>query len=73
MRDEGLLYEKKLREEADVKTKLDIYAGLPHGFWTVFTTHSKTEKYYEDLVSGFSWLLGVTPTKVEAQKVEMVA
>ncbi|KAJ6522235.1 cytochrome P450 [Mycena vulgaris] len=31
LRDEGLLYERLLRESG-VKTKLDVYPGVPHGF-----------------------------------------
>lgn len=72
MRDEGLLYERVLRDEAGVKTKLDIYPGMTHGFWAIFTMHSQAKKYYEDLISGFSWLLGVPPTKVEPQRVQNV-
>lgn len=33
LRDEALVYEKVLREEFGVKTKVDVYPGLPHGFW----------------------------------------
>lgn len=33
LRDEGLLYERLLRTECDVCTRLVIYAGLPHAFW----------------------------------------
>ena len=33
VRDESLIYERALREEYGVKTKLDIYPGLPHIFW----------------------------------------
>jgi len=31
LRDEGLLYERLLREQG-IPTKLDIYPGVPHGF-----------------------------------------
>lgn len=32
LRDDAFIYEKRLQEEG-IKTKLDIYPGLPHGFW----------------------------------------
>ncbi|KAL9079258.1 MAG: hypothetical protein Q9157_001829 [Trypethelium eluteriae] len=69
LRDEGLIYDTVLREEAGVKTKLDLYPGLTHGFWGVFSMHSKANQYQEDLVNGFSWLLGVEPRKIEAKQV----
>ncbi len=34
-RDEGLIYERILSEDNGVKTKMDIYPGLPHEFWSV--------------------------------------
>jgi acetyl esterase/lipase len=37
LRDEALIYEKVLREDYGVKTKLDVYPGLPHGFWIFFS------------------------------------
>ena len=73
IRDEGLLYETLLREEGGVKTKLDLYRGLPHAFWGSFPTHSQSNKYYEDLIQGFSWLLGKEPAKVTVQQVPMAA
>lgn len=32
LRDDALIYERVLREEYGIKTKLDIYPGLPHSF-----------------------------------------
>lgn len=57
LRDEGLIYEMALREEANVKTKLDMYPGLPHGFWTVWPHSEKSKKRLADAVNGFGWLL----------------
>ena len=61
-----------LREEASVPTKLDLYPGLTHGFWAIFTMLPQAEKYKEDLVKGYSWLLGIEPRKVETGPTETV-
>ncbi|KAK1092797.1 hypothetical protein LTR48_003609 [Friedmanniomyces endolithicus] len=34
LRDEGLLYERVLREESGVLTRLEVYEGYGHMFWT---------------------------------------
>ncbi|OBR03932.1 Lipase 2 [Colletotrichum higginsianum IMI 349063] len=57
LRDEALIYEHVLREEAGVKTKLDIYPGLPHYFWTNFPRLEASKKFVEDTVKGVRWLL----------------
>ncbi|KAK2026539.1 alpha/beta-hydrolase [Colletotrichum zoysiae] len=57
LRDEGLIYERVLREEAGVATKLDIYPGLPHYFWTNFPRLEKSRQFVEDAVRGVGWLL----------------
>lgn len=33
LRDEGLLYADILSEEYGIKTKVNVYPGLPHGHW----------------------------------------
>ncbi|OAA60211.1 alpha/beta hydrolase fold-3 domain-containing protein [Niveomyces insectorum RCEF 264] len=60
LRDEGLIYEKLLREESGVPTKLDIYPGLPHGFWSWWPKASFSQKQRNDSIQGFRWLLGNT-------------
>ncbi|KAK1992344.1 alpha/beta-hydrolase [Colletotrichum falcatum] len=57
VRDEALIYERILREEAGVATKLDIYPGLPHYFWTNFPRLDKSRQFVEDTVKGVRWLL----------------
>jgi acetyl esterase/lipase len=57
LRDDGLLYEKALREEAGVKTRLDLYPGLPHAFWAVFPHLSSSPAVAVDTLQGVSWLL----------------
>jgi acetyl esterase/lipase len=57
LRDEGLLYEKLLRENHGVKTKLEVYPGLPHAFYSYFPDMEVSSKCLEDLVDGMRWLL----------------
>ncbi|KAJ7710493.1 Alpha/Beta hydrolase protein [Mycena rosella] len=54
LRDEGLLYERLLRESG-VKTKLDVYPGVPHGFHGLPLAASK--KWEADFRAGLGWLL----------------
>ncbi|TFY77873.1 hypothetical protein EWM64_g6137 [Hericium alpestre] len=56
LRDEGLLYERLLRE-AGVKTKLYTYAGVPHGFYVPFSEIKVAKEYNQDLKDGLRWLL----------------
>lgn len=57
LRDEALIYERVLREEAGVKTKLDVYPGLGHYFWTNFPLLDASKQFVEDTVRGVRWLL----------------
>lgn len=57
LRDEALIYEEILREENGVKTKVDIYPGLPHGFWSYFPEAGFSQKLQADCVEGLTWLL----------------
>ncbi|KEF63724.1 uncharacterized protein A1O9_01702 [Exophiala aquamarina CBS 119918] len=57
LRDEALLYERVLRKDHGVKTRVDIYPGLPHVYWANFPTHSKSQDYAVDTNNGFGWLL----------------
>jgi hypothetical protein len=56
-RDDGFIYERVLREDNGIKTKIDVYPGLSHTFWTFFTKAGFTKKLYEDSVKGLAWLL----------------
>ena len=57
LRDEGLLYERVLREEAGVPTRLDLYPGYCHYFWTNFPLLPRSREFVEDTVRGVRWLL----------------
>jgi acetyl esterase/lipase len=57
LRDEALIYERILREEEGIKTKVDVYPGLPHGFWSMFPTIPSSKKFVEESVKGVQWLL----------------
>lgn len=56
-RDEAMIYESVLREEGS-RTRMEVYPGMPDIFWSVFTRHSLTKKWWVDTLSGVSWLLG---------------
>jgi len=52
-----LIYEDILREECGIKTLVDVYPGLPHGFWSWFPKAGFSIAYYEDCMKGMTWLL----------------
>lgn len=60
LRDEALIYERVLREDEGLKTKVDVYPGLPHGFWSAFPTLESSKKFVEESVKGVQWLLEQT-------------
>lgn len=72
LRDEALIYERVLREEYGVETKLDMYPGLPHGFWGSFPMLKSSDKFRVDMVNGIGWLLGREPEmdKISTAEVE---
>ncbi|KAI1414072.1 putative lipase/esterase [Hypoxylon sp. FL1857] len=61
LRDEGLIYERVLREEAGVKTRLDIYKGFGHYFWTNWPQLERSREFVEDTLKGVRWLLEQKP------------
>jgi acetyl esterase/lipase len=66
LRDDGLIYEQVLSENG-VKTKLDIWPGLPHAHFAFLPFLSGSKKAILDTFLGFGWLLGVdiSPQKVQ--------
>jgi len=57
VRDDGLIFEEILRNECNMKTKLDFYAGVPHAFEGGFPELEISKKFVNDAVAGFGWLL----------------
>lgn len=57
LRDEGLVYERVLREEYGVPTRLDVYKGFGHMFWTNWPEMRASKKFVEDTLEGLKWLL----------------
>ncbi|KAK3626888.1 hypothetical protein LTR56_019514 [Elasticomyces elasticus] len=57
LRDEGLLYEKVLREEYAVPTRLEVYDGFGHMFWTNWPTLVRSQEFVRDTLEGVRWLL----------------
>ncbi|OLN88202.1 AB hydrolase superfamily protein 3 [Colletotrichum chlorophyti] len=56
LRDCTLIMEQVWRD-AGIQTKLDIYPGLPHGFWDVFPQADFSKKHKRDCRAGLEWLL----------------
>jgi hypothetical protein len=54
VRDDSFIYERILREECAVKTRVDLYPGLPHGFWSWFPEATFSKKQLKD---SMAWLL----------------
>ena len=57
LRDDALIYERVLKEKG-VRTRLDVYPGLPHGFWAFFKQLKSAGKARVDIAMGMGWLFG---------------
>jgi len=60
-RDENLIFQDMLQKE-HVPTRMELYAGLPHTFWTVMPDLPQAARWKEDTLKGFQWLLAGTST-----------
>jgi acetyl esterase/lipase len=56
-RDVGLIYERILREEVGVETKLYLYPGLPHGFNISLAGGNASKQHLKDMLDGLRWLI----------------
>ncbi|KAL0264841.1 hypothetical protein SLS55_000794 [Diplodia seriata] len=57
LRDEALVFERELRTEYGTPTKLQLYPGMPHSFWTFFPQLQASKKWIRDTLDGVEWLL----------------
>ncbi|OCH92009.1 hypothetical protein OBBRIDRAFT_486132 [Obba rivulosa] len=57
LRDEAILYERILRE-AGIKTMLEVYPGVGHGFHIDLPESKLGLKFVRDFKRGLKWLLG---------------
>jgi acetyl esterase/lipase len=56
LRDEQFIYEHVLREQG-VKTKVTVYAGIPHGATELLPMLSHAKKAVSDYTEGVQWIL----------------
>lgn len=57
VRDTGIIYERELREKHGIPTRISVYVGQAHAFWTFLPEMPASVKYNEDVVNGVEWLL----------------
>jgi acetyl esterase/lipase len=56
-RDDALIYRRMLKE-AGVKTRLNVYAGVPHGHANLYPGLEASKAAKVDTIEGIGWLLG---------------
>lgn len=61
LRDEAIIFERVLRQDYGVKTRLYIYPGLPHGHFGFFPSLNDSAEFRKEQVEGMGWLLDKTP------------
>ena len=54
LRDDGLAFEKQLKK-AGVKTKINLYEGLPHLFWSAPIPVAQAAM--KDIIVGLNWAI----------------
>jgi acetyl esterase/lipase len=58
-RDDSLIYEQVLREECGLNTKVDLYSGYPHCWWSIYPDIDSSKRRENDTVEGTRWLLAL--------------
>jgi acetyl esterase/lipase len=69
-RDSCLIYEEVLRENG-VKTRLDIFGGLIHGFWTVFPNAEFSKEYRRKADEALGWLYEQSKSRVDLRGIKL--
>lgn len=71
LRDDGLIYERVLREHG-VPTRLSVYPGGPHGHYSAWPDAEISRKWDFDVIDAFGWLLGrsVNPSSIRKARDE---
>lgn len=58
LRDEALLLERSMREDDGVQTRLSVYTGLPHSFWSFLPQLQCSKDFVNDTIKGVEWMQG---------------
>ncbi|KAL6241722.1 hypothetical protein RBB50_011255 [Rhinocladiella similis] len=61
LRDDSIIFERVLRKEYGIKTRMDVYPGLPHGHWSIYPFLKGSEKFRKEQVAGMAFLLNRDP------------
>lgn len=57
LRDEGLLWTELARQGSGTESRVDVYSGLPHGFWR-FRQMRVSREWLDDLLVGVRYVQG---------------
>lgn len=68
LRDDGLIYEAVAREKG-VVTRMDVYAGMPHGFFFYFPALKESVRFLKETYLNMAWLLGLEGDEERVVKV----
>lgn len=57
LRDEGLLWTELARQRSGTESRVDVYSGLPHGFWR-FRQMRVSREWLDNLLAGVRYVQG---------------